>query len=210
MKLLTSFLAYIFLVFFMIGPYSASSTEPSEESSSFRLPNTTRPIAYDVSIKTRIHAADFSFYGTVKIEIIADESTSSITIHQLYLNIERIILLQSNGSNLPIGQYSYDSLRQFLTITTLEPLTNGSRYDLQIDYNGTLRTDDSGFYRSSYVNDNGERIWLATTQFQLADARHAFPCYDEPGLKAFFTIRITHDESYSAISNMPVSYVVRK
>lgn len=199
---------WLIIIIFIVGKCEfATAIDISEVN--FRLPNTTRPESYDLTIRTRVDVDDFSFYGIVKIDIFVIESTTSIVLHQLHSSIDEI-QLESDGNAIFIERYLYNATLQFLTISVLEPLRIGNRYTLQIKYNGTLREDYLGFYKTSYLNDNGVRMWLATTQFQAAEARHAVPCYDEPGIKVPFTIRMTHGKSYSALSNMPVKFVADK
>ena len=74
---------------------------------------------------------------------------------------------------------------------------------IALEFQGILNDRLLGFYRSQY-SQGGKTKYLATTQFEAADARRAFPCWDEPEAKATFDISITADNKFTAISNMPV------
>lgn len=71
----------------------------------------------------------------------------------------------------------------------------------------------AGFYRSKYkpaetpsasVPSDGEWHYMFSTQFEACDARRAFPCFDEPNLKATFDFDIEIPSDQVALSNMPV------
>lgn len=159
----------------------------------YRLPNNTRPNIYHVDLRTWIHEEIFLFEGFVEMAIRVLETSSRVVVHQRQLNITDYEISDLNGYRFNTTM-TYDPLREFLIFdVSPDNLQVEARYWLRIYYVGTLRLDEAGFYRSSYLNDDGERVWLATTQFEATDARHAFPCYDEPGIKAPVILSITHD-----------------
>ncbi len=63
------------------------------------------------------------------------------------------------------------------------------------------------FYLKSYLVFACLRKLLAS-KFQPTDARKAFPCFDEPQLKAIFKISIIHPENTIALANFPSVYFI--
>src|SRR5262249_16135910 len=58
-----------------------------------------------------------------------------------------------------------------------------------------------GFYRSTFVAEDGSEQVIAVTQFESTDARRAFPCWDEPEFKASFAVSLVVDDKLTALSN---------
>ena len=63
----------------------------------------------------------------------------------------------------------------------------------------------AGFYRSTYKNPDGTEGIMAVSQMEPTDARRAFPCFDEPSLKAEFTVTLIADKKLTCLSNMDVA-----
>ncbi len=81
----------------------------------------------------------------------------------------------------------------------------GSKAQLTHTFTGTLNDKMAGFYRSSYKDKNGNKKYIASTQMEPTDARRAFPCFDEPALKAEYTVTLVADKGLTCLSNMDVA-----
>lgn len=178
--------------------------------SGYRLPNTTSPLRYDIELTTHVHdhgsTNQFDFEGKVTILLRVDETNvQNITLHHRQITVTHVRLTDSVNAVIVNDDSSFatDATFEFLTIQAPSVLGIGN-YSLEIEYRGTLRSDNGGFYRSSYTDATGYTRWIATTQFESTDARHAFPCYDEPGTRAPIGLKLTHGNTYHAISNMPI------
>ena len=80
----------------------------------------------------------------------------------------------------------------------------GVGHQLRIGFRANLTNNLAGLYYSTYQDARGSHR-IATTQFEPTDARRAFPCFDEPAMKANFSIAITAPNAAPVtLSNMPV------
>jgi aminopeptidase N len=91
-------------------------------------------------------------------------------------------------------------------------IITGNKATILVNFSGIINTALSGFYRTSTQPTRShdaasDDAYVLSTQFEGCEARRAFPCFDEPCLKATFDIRLEIPDSLQALSNMPVKCV---
>lgn len=99
---------------------------------------------------------------------------------------------------------------QFQVTVMNSALEKGEQYKVKMKFRAWLTADLAGLYKSTYKRKDGTEVTIAATQFQPTDARRTFPCFDEPALKATFTVTLAHDPKYISISNMPIKRTERE
>ncbi|CAD6195362.1 unnamed protein product [Caenorhabditis auriculariae] len=72
---------------------------------------------------------------------------------------------------------------------------------VELSFLGKFREDLTGIYYSEYKDSNGEKKYVVTTHMEPSDARKMVPCFDEPDLKANWTMTIIHPKGTKAIAN---------
>ncbi|KAL7036524.1 hypothetical protein ACKWTF_008832 [Chironomus riparius] len=195
--------AQVLVVAVIISVISAAPHKLSTDDISYRLPKTVIPHSYELSYQTAVHNQGFTnFHGSVKIKFEIVGATDVIVLHSKGLTIEGEPKVTDSQSTWHNSNYTSVEDRDFLIINSLNTLSNGTYY-LDIAFTGKLKTTaPNGFYRSKYqVAGEIEPRYLAATQFEPTRAREAFPCFDEPDLRATFQLAITHGLNYTALSN---------
>jgi aminopeptidase N len=152
-----------------------------------RLPRGVLPVHYELTF-----TPDFAterFDGDETIHVIVAEPTKEVVLHAVAIEfLDAKINEQTASVKLDSG---------LATLTVAERLPAGPA-TIRIRYRGTLNRNLRGLYLGEV---NGKKY--ATTQLQNTDAREAFPSFDEPELKATFTITAIVDDGHVAISNSP-------
>uniref|UniRef100_A0A182R8C8 Aminopeptidase N n=1 Tax=Anopheles funestus TaxID=62324 RepID=A0A182R8C8_ANOFN len=208
-------------------------TVASSVREDLRLPRSIEPVAYDIRLIPWLVEDNFTFTGTVDILVNVLEDCNNVTLHVAALTIHSAIVerapeLERRGNEKELHEAKESVLghdldppeevvlqefveidhnltiasKQFYVLMLKTTLRRGDQYRVRIKYEGVLNDYLQGFYRSSYTANNETR-WIATTQFQPTDARRAFPCFDEPALKARFNISIARTKDMISLSNMP-------
>ena len=176
----------------------ATSPRPA---ASHRLPTTVRPTRYRLTLTPDLRK--FTFAGSVAIEVEVAGATSTITLHASELAISTASLTTAGGKAIKAKRIAMNEKAETATLTLERPAPKGKAV-LELAFTGTLNDQLRGFYRSQYAGPDGKPRYLATTQFEATDARRAFPCWDEPAVKATFEVTLVTPKDLAAISNMPI------
>ena len=168
---------------------------------STRLPENVRPVHYRLILEPDLDT--FTFAGQEEVEVTVESPTSEVTLNASELNVSRAVAEVAGGEAVA-SAIEHDEEQERVTLRFASPLPAG-RVVLRLDFTGELNDQLRGFYRSTYVDGEGVERRLATTQFEATDARRAFPCWDEPAVKASFDVTLVVPEELEAISNMPIA-----
>jgi puromycin-sensitive aminopeptidase len=165
-------------------------------SNPYRLPRSVVPDRYDLRFEPDLDAATFQGSCSVVIQVV--ESVSEITLNAIELEIDEA-WVEIGDSRLEATTISYDTEAERATLH-LDGAVSG-RATLHTRFRGVLNDKLHGFYRSTFTDTDGNDRTIATTQFEATDARRAFPCWDEPDLKAVFGITLVVPEGTIGVSN---------
>lgn len=176
------------------------------------LPDVVKPVNYDISLHDLELGGSYSYHGTVKIDLEVRKNTTEIVLNTLQLKIGRAEVRLEGSKSIQASKITYDDKSQRATLGLSEELKGPSKATLAVQFSGTMNNVMAGFYRSKYkpaapaapsVPRDDEFHYMFSTQFESCDARRAFPCFDEPNLKASFDFEIEIPEDQTALSNMP-------
>nr|XP_039261334.1 aminopeptidase N-like [Styela clava] len=206
----------ILSVLFSLGlvSFAKASTE-TEPWLDIRLPKNLIPIEYEIELRPEFEKNEegmYIFTGSSSVTYICNIPTKYIILHSIKLNYtaKQIDVRIENGAEFPFERAFLYKPYQYLVVETQSVCSKGVNYVLTVsDFVSEFENDMNGLFRVEIIDGSGEKKVMAATQMEATGARETFPCFDEPALKAKFSVTLWYKAStgYFAVSNMkPISF----
>lgn len=183
--------------------YSTKMSNVTKNEEREVLPTNVKPLHYHITLEPNFKT--FKFDGDEAIDIKVVEDSNYISINTLEIEFGEVSLTTGTGDIIKPVSTNEDKTKQVITFKFPDSiLKKGDIVSLHIKFVGLLNDKMAGFYRSSYEED-GVKKYFATTQMEATDCRRAFPSFDEPNLKAKFSINLIGDKNFTYLSNMDIA-----
>ncbi|MGZ4132544.1 MAG: M1 family metallopeptidase, partial [Actinomycetota bacterium] len=164
----------------------------------YRLPRTVIPSHYAIVLEPDLDAG--TFRGSEDVVVSVTEPVTEIALNAKELEIVSA-LLHAGDRSVAVDKILVDAESERLTLALVEAAEPGE-WTLSLVFAGALNDRLTGLYRSTFDDAGVERV-IAATHFEATDARMAFPCWDEPDLKATFGMTLVVGDGLTALSNAP-------
>jgi aminopeptidase N len=182
----------------ILAAFEASAQEKFNfENTPGKLPKTVVPRHYVIHLEPDLE--QMSTEGAEGVEIEVLKPSSQIVLNAVETQIWNASL--AHGPSREELKPQFDAGNQLVKFTTSTPLQPGS-YTLSFSFRSKISSNSRGLFAQSY-DLRGKAESLLATQFEPADARRAFPCWDEPSYRATFQLSVKILKRETAISNMP-------
>ena len=168
---------------------------PFVHAAPLRLGDDVVPTAQSVQLTTDPRSDAYS--GSTRIDVDVRRATPAFRIHAVDLTITALKLTQGDRT-IDVTHAPGDE--GMVTVTAMDELLPG-RYTLSADFTNRYNRQAVGLYKM--LTRAGEPYLF--TQFEAIDARRAFPCFDEPGIKIPYELTVTIPALYDAVSNTPIA-----
>eukprot|EP00092_Neocalanus_flemingeri_P017029 GFUD01018417.1.p1 GENE.GFUD01018417.1~~GFUD01018417.1.p1 ORF type:complete len:864 (-),score=303.30 GFUD01018417.1:270-2861(-) len=162
-----------------------------------RLPISVIPTHYTITLKPDLVGHTFTGQAVVKVDVKEAVKTIVCNVNELEIQSATVV----SGTTTMSPTIALNKEEETVTLSCDQELAVGSA-TVTYNFTGILNDKMRGFYRTKYTVD-GEDRYAAVTQFEATDARQAFPCWDEPAVKATFDMIIVGPKDRVVLSNMP-------
>ncbi len=162
----------------------------------YRLPRSVIPSHYELELVVDPERSDFT--GSVRIHVEVREPVRRVVLNSLDLDLRSVAVTTCTDETwTPTSSLDVDRERATLHLDRELPVGHAR---IDIDFAGRFCESLVGLYRSAFTVEGAE-AHLAVTQFESTHARRAFPCFDEPDMKATFGVRLVVPGDLVAVSN---------
>jgi aminopeptidase N len=168
----------------------AFAVRPADDNLTFKMAQTRKSqiksVAYELFFDLSKDATGFEGKALLKVELNRTDIPLSIDSMA-----KKVVSLKVNGkviNKYPIRKGSFD-----IPIKYLEP-----KIEIEVVYGNDYGTTAGGLIRSKDPEDGAEYIY---TDFEPYYAHNLFPCFDQPDLKARYTVTVSAPSDWKVIQN---------